>query len=202
MRNKKIDTGKVLTPLGKFILALCELGCGILLLIDHIGFTTVILNAIGAILLVAGLIGVINYFRTPAETAWQHQGFAKGVIGMLLGGFMIFGSMLIIAAFPLLTVLYGVGILTTGVFKLEWTIDMLRLKRRGWWITGITALISVACAAVMIGDPWGMTLAVWTFSSISMIVSALGDIIAAIIEMSAKNSEISQKEIDVEAESK
>lgn len=34
-----------------------------------------------------------------------------------------------IATFPLLTILYGILILLTGFFKVQWAMDMIRMKQ-------------------------------------------------------------------------
>ena len=58
----------VLKDLGRGLLvSLLELTVGILLLIDPVGFTSGIVVAFGLVVMLAGVSGVIRYFRADAE---------------------------------------------------------------------------------------------------------------------------------------
>lgn len=46
------------------VMALCELGIGILLLVDPVGFTVWIFITLGIVLMAMGLIEIVSYFRS------------------------------------------------------------------------------------------------------------------------------------------
>lgn len=50
-------------------LSIAEILVGILLLFNPVGFTSWIIMALGIILILAGLISTVEYFRTPAPEA-------------------------------------------------------------------------------------------------------------------------------------
>lgn len=166
--------------------AFFELLVGVLLLVDPVNFTSGILIAAGVVL---GLLGiktlVVYFFQKPEEAAASH-GLLNGLVCLLLGLFLVFKSYWILATFPVLTVIYGVGVLITGLAKLQTAVDMLRLKKGRWYLAMIGAALSLCCAAVVLMNPFGTTAALWMFTGISLIVEAVLDLITAIFGKSKK----------------
>lgn len=162
------------------IMALCELGVGILLLVDPIGFTVWIFIVLGIVLLVMGLMEIVSYFRTEPVSAFLRQNLAIGLAEAAAGLFCIFQYDWFIVTFPLLTILYGVIILMTGFVKIQWTVDMLRMKQKKWYFAAISAVLSIIFAWVILGNPFASTAALWTFVAVSLIVEAVVDVVALI----------------------
>lgn len=159
---------------------LCEIIIGALLLVDPIGFTSGIIIALGAALLAAGVLCVIGYFRTSPVEAALRGDLAKGLFLLLCGGLCAFRSGWFIAAFPLLTVLYGVVILLAGLGKVQWAVDALRLKTGRWFLPAISAAVTILCGGVILSDPFASTVVMWMFIGISLIVEAVLDIVVLI----------------------
>lgn len=162
------------------LLCLLEALVGVLLLVNPETFTRVIIIVIGISLLLAGIIATVNYFRTDAVEAALRGMLVKGLVMLLAGAFCVSKPSWFIAAFPLITMLYGIIILVAGLFKIQWTIDALRLKNGMWFLPAISALVSIACACVIISDPFVSTLVLWMFVGISLIVEAVLDIVVLI----------------------
>lgn len=160
--------------------SLCEIVIGALLLVDPIGFTSGIIIALGIALLAMGAVSVLGYFRmSPVEAALTGS-LAKGLFLLLTGGLCVFRSGWFIAAFPLLTILYGVVILLAGLMKVQWAVDALRLKTGRWFLPAISAAVTILCGGVILSDPFASTLAMWMFIGISLIVEAVLDIVVLI----------------------
>lgn len=162
------------------VLCLFELIVGILLLIDPIALTTWIIMIAGIALIVLGIIDIVKYFRTGADEASLGQTFAKGVLCLLGGGFCVLKTEWFIVTFPVLTIIYGIVILVTGVGKLQLTVDMLRHKNKKWFWAGISAVVSIICAIVVLSSPFTSTAVLWVFTGISLIVECVLDILAMI----------------------
>ena len=77
--------------------------------------------------------------------------------------------------------LYGVGILLTGIAKIQWTVDMARLKMSKWFLAAIGAALSILFAAVILMNPFQSTTFLWTFVAVSLIVEAALDAIALLL---------------------
>lgn len=163
------------------VMSLVELIVGILLLINPVGFTSGIIVACGIVLMVCGLVSAIKYFRAEPEDAAVKQLLAKGLAELLVGAFCAFHSHWFVVTFPVLTLIYGVVILFTGLTKVQWTVDMLRLKRKRWFLAMISAAVSVICGIVIITSPFSTTAVLWMFTGISLVVEAVFDIMTAIL---------------------
>ncbi len=189
---------KLKNNLGGFIVALCEIACGVLLLINPIGFSSAIIIGVGVVLVVMGVISTVNYFRTDPYDAAKKQSLAKGLIGIVAGLFCVFNVNLIIVTFPILSILYGAVMLVVGIVKLQWTVDLIRLKQAKWWLSGISAVITVVFAVIVMCNPFGTAVAVLNFAGISLICGAVLDIVSAII--GGSRSPESQNTIEIDAD--
>lgn len=169
---------KTSSKTSSIILSLCEVIIGILLLVNPIGFTTGIIIFLGAVLFILGIASVVQYFREKPEIASVKRGLTRGCIEMLAGLFCIMKSGWFLATFPLLTILYGIGILVTGITKIQWTVDKIRLKIKNWFWTAISAVLTIVCAIVILCNPFSSTAAVWIFIAVILIAGAIIDIIA------------------------
>ncbi len=171
---------KVDRSMGNILTCIAEIIIGVLLLINPVGFTAGIIMTLGIILAVMGISNIVGYFRTAAEEAAQGSGLVKGLL--LVGGAFVclFKTQWLIAAFPLITVFYGILILITGVSKLQLGVDLLRLKQKYWYVALIGAVLSVIFAAVILMNPFTSTGVLWTFIAVSLIVEAIMDILTFI----------------------
>lgn len=168
------------------IVCLFEILVGILLLINPVAFTVGIITVAGIVLVVLGLINTVTYFRCSALAAARGQFLMKGILSMLAGFFCIFDSQWFIATFPLLTIVYGLVILVSGMSKVQLTADMIRMKIKRWGFVAVSAVISILCAAVILGNPFASTSALWMFTGAVLIFEAIIDIVTMIIKGSNK----------------
>lgn len=161
-------------------MSLAELIIGILLLINPVGFTSGIIVTFGIVLMMIGIGTTLKYFWTDAAEASVRQLLVKGLILLLTGAFCTFCSHWFLITFPILTLIYGAVILVAGITKLQWTIDMIRMKRSRWFFVAISAAASILCGAVILKNPFVSTAAVWMFIGISLIVEAVFDMMGSI----------------------
>lgn len=178
---------KFKNSLGKLIVCVCEIAVGIVLLVDPTGFTKTVVTAAGILLCVLGAIGLINYFREdPAEAALSQQ-MTKGLLMLLLGAFCIYKSEWIIKTFLPIIVIYGVVVLVVGVMKLQWTVDMIRLKSGNWAPTAIAAALSIVLGLIIVLNP---SETMWTFLAIALIVTGVADGVGAVMGAAGKKTDV------------
>ena len=144
--------------------------------------------AFGVVLLVIGLMNLVKYFRTDALEAAKSQTMLKGLIALFAGTFCILKSYWFVVTFPVLTVLYGVAVLVVGLGKVQWTIDLVRLKKGKWFWAAVSAVISLGCAAVILANPFEATTVLWMFTGIAMIVDAVFDFAALLMSGKEKRT--------------
>lgn len=171
---------KVKENIGNIMMFLGELVVGILLLINPLGFTKTIIIGIGICFTVMGILQIIKYFQTHILDILREHSLSNGLILTVFGVFCVFWSDWFIATFPVLTVIYGVIILITGLKKVEWMVTALRLKRKYWYVTGINALLTIVFSVVVIGNPFSTITILWQFTGIMLIIEAIFDIVSIV----------------------
>ena len=171
-------------------LALCivELIAGILLLLDPVKFTSTVIIGAGVVLIVLGLIEVVNYFRTDAEVASLGQMLTKGLISLLAGGFCIVQWDWFLVTFPVLTMVYGILILLSGISKIQLTVDMVRLKSSRWRWAVVNAVLTLICAMVILGSPFASTEVLWLFTGAALVGVGVFDLAVLILRGKAKGA--------------
>ncbi len=162
------------------LMCIVEILIGILLLINPVGFTSGIIVCGGIILTLMGIVSIIKYFFTNAEDAAESGNLGKGILLTVLGLFCTFKSVWFLVTFPVITLLYGVIILVTGIAKLQNAVNMLRLKHSYWFVALIGAVLSLIFAVLIITNPFTSTAVLWSFIGISLLVEAVADIFAYI----------------------
>jgi len=172
---------KMLSSLPRMILFFTQLLVGILLLIDPVWFTQGIIICAGAALALLALWHILAYFRAPAQTAAKEQKLALGLCLLLSGLFCMFRSEWFLAAFPVLAVIYGAVILVTGLMRVQWMVDALRLKTGRWLWHAIGAGMALVLSCVILLNPFAATEVLWIFSGVSLIAEALVDVISLVL---------------------
>ena len=169
---------KISRNTGNLLTCIFEILVGILLLIDPVGFTSGIIVTFGVILAVIGGVSLFRYFRTDAEKASQESGLAKGLIFIIFGLFCAFRSEWFLVTFPLLTILYGILTLISGVSKVQWAVDMLRAKQKYWYVEVVGAALTIVCSVLILTNPFASTTVLWTFIGVTIIAEAIVDVVA------------------------
>ena len=161
----------------EIIFCITELVVGILLLINPVSFTSGIIVLAGVALLTTGILFGYKYFRMSAELAKKGNMLTCAILLVMSGVFCILHSDWFMATFPVLTVLYGIIMLVSGVSKIQTMVDMLRLQNNKWIWAGINAVVSIICAIVILWSPFASTVMLWIFAGVSLIIEAVLDIV-------------------------
>lgn len=165
--------------IGGIFAAICELAVGILLFIDAAAFTKGIITALGVIIALLGVVSVISYFRqSPAEAVMSHS-MARGLLEIILGVFCAVKAEWFLEVFSVVAMIYGLVTLVIGAVKIEAAFDMLRLKNKNWLWLGLSALITIICAVVIMANPFTTTKVLWIFAGVSLTVEGVIDLLCA-----------------------
>ena len=168
---------KAISANSSLIMSIIELVIGILLFVNPVGFTSGIIIAVGVFLMLGGAVQIIRYFRTEAAEAAEKGALSTGILYALFGGFCAFRSGWFIATFPVITVLYGILILITGIGKLQKAVDMLRIKQKYWFVALISSLFALVFAILILANPFASTSILWGFIAVTLILEAVMDVI-------------------------
>ncbi len=179
---------KLKNNLNGILLCIFEIVVGILLLINPISFTESIIMAAGIVLMVIGIFSIIKYFKANVYESATGQYLTKGLLSLLAGAFCAFNSHWFIATFPVLTIIYGIVVLITGLGKIQLTVDMIRMKSKKWFLSIISAVVSITCSIVILNNPFTSTTVLWMFTGITLIVESVIDIITLIVSGKEKKT--------------
>jgi uncharacterized membrane protein HdeD (DUF308 family) len=171
------------------LLCVAELAVGILLLIEPAAFTGGVITGMGWLLALAGLWQCIRYFLMKPEDAARKQLLFRGLCLLVTGLFMALHADWILSVFPFLTMLYGLCVLLIGLRRVQWAMDMIRLKRKRWYWYAIGAALSLAVAAVILLNPFGAAAALWIFTGVALIVEAAVDALTLLFDRFADRKE-------------
>lgn len=162
---------------GNLVLCILEVLVGILLLVNPAGFTSGIIITVGVLLMLLGIRSIVSYFREEPEAAAAENGLCKGLVFLLFGLFCAFKSEWFIVTFPVLTVIYGMATLLTGIGKVQGTVDMIRQKQKRWFVALIGAVLTLVFSVLILCNPFASTEFLWTFIAVSLIIEAVVDIL-------------------------
>ena len=176
------------------LIGLCELALGILLLINPTGFTTGIIIAFGAACLIFGIVQIVFYWRKPFAEAMSRLYLMKGLVSVSVGLFCVCFSHWFLETFVLLSFLYGILLLGSGFYKVQWSIDLLRQKEKRWWMGAISAVLTIVFALLIIGNPFPSVNATWIFSGIALIVAAVVDLVTLLLIRVFVNAKLPKRE--------
>ena len=160
----------------KTVAYIAEILLGVVLLINPEGFTSWIIIAAGIAMVVTGLWHVLRYFNLEPELAMREHDLSTGLFLAAAGAICIFKTAWVLGLFSHLTMLYAIALLILGFIKLQSTVDLLRLKRRGWALSLVNAALTVVLSVIILIDPFGAMSALWQLTGVSIIVIALLDI--------------------------
>lgn len=166
---------------GKLIVCACELAVGIVLLTDPEAFTTAILRGVGILLCVIGALAAISYFRMDPEEAALSQELTRGLVALAVGIMFIYKAGWIVTKFMPITIIYGLATLLAGIVKLQWTVDMVRLKTGMWQSSALAAALSIAVAVIILLNPFAVRKTLWIFTAVALIVTAVVDLVNAFL---------------------
>ena len=173
--------GKLKAMSGKLILCACELAVGIVLLTEPESFTKLVVTAASILFCILGAFSAVNYFRTDPEEAAMSQQLIHGLVALCLGVLLVYKADWIVNSFMPVTLFYGVAALLTGIVKLQWTVDMLRLRRGMWQTTAVASALSLILAAIVFASPFRVRDTLWTFTAIALIVLGVVDGVSAVL---------------------
>ena len=115
---------------------------------DYCGFV------IGGLICLIGLIYIIMYFCRKQVSGIYRSEFAIGAIALAAGVYVILASLrpdatgISITLWLIVTAL-GVLITVDGILKLQYTLDLARMRFSGWWVGLIVSLLGGALGVLI-----------------------------------------------------
>ena len=135
---------------GYLIMAAALGALGILLILMPETSLVVLCRALGVLLILSGIIKLIGYFsRDLYRLAFQYD-LAFGILSEVMGLFLLLHPN---SAISVICVLYGIVVLSDGLFKLQMALDAKWFGIKRWWLILMLAVFAGASGLFLVLYP-------------------------------------------------
>ncbi|MFG6352216.1 MAG: DUF308 domain-containing protein [Oscillospiraceae bacterium] len=136
---------------GYIVMSLVFCGAGVLFIVKPELSAMVISRALGAAMIVFGLIKLVGYFSKDLfRLAFQYDlGFGLLLIAL---GILVLAKPAGVLDF--IFVALGIAILADGLFKVQIAVDSKRFGISTWWLTLVLAMVTGVVGLVLVFRPW------------------------------------------------
>lgn len=165
---KKFLTSKI----GNILLCIAEIIVGVLLLVNPDAVTSAFVIGAGAVMILTGIVFCTLYFVGEAEKMVIKQLLFKGLLLIILGILCVTQYGILLAALPFVTWVYAIAMLILAAYKVQCTVDILRLSGIRWYFPAISAALAVVLALFILLNPNTAMSIVWGFMGVSIILEA------------------------------
>ena len=165
---KKFLTSKI----GNILLCIAEIIVGVLLLVNPDAVTSAFIIGAGAVMILTGIVFCTLYFVGEAEKMVIKQLLFKGLLLIILGVLCVTQYGVLLAALPFVTWVYAIAMLILAAYKVQCTVDILRLSGIRWYFPAISAALAVVLALFILLNPNTAMKIVWGFMGVSIILEA------------------------------
>ena len=149
---------------------------------------TMIAYLCAALLIAFGALHLISYCARKVPGEVYRFDLVKGLIGLVLGGYICIRPELLISFFP---AVLGVVILIDSFIKLQNSIDLLRMQDKSWWIFILLAIVTAVLGILMLTNPFGTAQLLLMFIGVALVANGVIDL-ATIFRLSYRIGKVSK----------
>ena len=157
------------------ITALVVIAIGVLFVLKPGTSGTWICYIVGAALCVSGVVLFITYFLGDFQKSFGSFDLVWGAALLLCGVYILVRPSLL---YGLLTTAFAIFLVVDGVLKLQYAIDLYRMKAKGWWFVLAVALVMGVLGVVALFNPFATMVTLMTFLGITLIADGVMDLLS------------------------
>lgn len=155
-------------------LALALILLGILFIAFPKSSTVIICYATGIVACIWGFIRLVAHFRIDSMEVFGSYGLVQGA-ALLVVGIAIIANPNVLAKF--ITVVFGIIMLIDGTLKIQYSIDLGRIKVNGWIWVLVTAVLMIVLGVIAIVNPFETAVTLMIFLGCILIADGISDLI-------------------------
>lgn len=179
------------------ISALLCIALGIVLVVWPGMSVKIVCRAIGAVLVINGLIRLLNFVFRKDGSLFSQMNLILGVVIALIGIWIFSRPDTIIALVPILV---GVIIVIHGINNLEQAVSLFQSKYDKWWVALVLGLITVGFGVLLIFRPFEAVDTLIMFIGLFLIYDGVSDIwIISRVSRTAKQLKQEMEAVDADA---
>lgn len=156
------------------LVSVCYIAIGVVLLLFPQVSMPSICGAVGILLLIVGAVSIAWYFLRKRYLENNHWGFSLGVAECILGLLAVLRTQQMAAAFALVLALCMVA---DNIIKVQFSMDLLRLKKKLWLGVLIVSLVMAALAVISMLVPFPTEAFKNTFTYVILVVDGVLNIV-------------------------
>ncbi len=182
------------------ILAIISAIIGVALFQFYYSYKSYFDYMIGGLIIVIGLASLVFYFaKKPIDGVYRCE-FAVGVLCIAFGVYVALNGG---ASFSFLVII-GAICAFDGVIKLQYTLDLARMRFKVWWLPLIFSILGIAIGVVILMGIFGEVFGEGegaSIAGIALCVNALFDVACAIViaVRNRKAAKKAQKQAEIDA---
>ncbi|MGN0595882.1 MAG: DUF308 domain-containing protein [Ruminiclostridium sp.] len=150
---------------------------GLLMVIYPAKASEFICWALGIILCIWGIIRIIHYFASPVHEIFGSFALVQGAAFIGFGVYFLANPVLIAS---LISVCLGIILIISGILKVQYTFDFMRLKTKFWLVELISSLLVLVLGVLTLVNPFGAAEALMLFIGIAFLVNGVWDLFSII----------------------
>ena len=162
---------------GYIVMSLVFCGAGVLFIVKPELSAMVISRALGAAMIVFGLIKLVGYFSKDLfRLAFQYDlGFGLLLIAL---GILVLAKPAGVLDF--IFVALGIAILADGLFKVQIAVDSKRFGISTWWLTLVLAMVTGVVGLALVFRPWDSARLLTTLLGAALLAEGILNLCVAI----------------------
>jgi|GEM_PF-5895504 len=133
---------------------------------------------VGSILLIAGISSIIKFLTSRKVVIISGYELALGILGLLLGLFILFNPFVLTSV---LTLGFGIYLVINGALKLSHALVLKEIKKEGWLITTCIAMMIMAVGLIILIDPFTSSKTIAEIFGLFMIIYGILDVLEILI---------------------
>lgn len=155
-------------------LALALIVMGVLFIAFPDKSTTIICYATGIAACIWGFIRLVAHFKMETLDVFGSYGLVQGA-ALIIVGVAIIANPEYLAKF--ITVAFGIIMLIDGILKIQYAIDLGRIKANGWVWVLVVAVLMIVLGVIAIVNPFSTAVTLMRFLGIILIADGISNII-------------------------
>lgn len=138
---------------------------------------TIICYLTGSVLCAWGLLKLIMHFKSESNEAFSSYGLVISVV-LIVAGITV----LVRPAFfaDVMVIFFGCVIGVDGLQKLQYGLDLLKIKAKYWWVVLILSGVLLGLCALVVFNPLFSVKVLIIFTGISLIFNSVSDLLVAL----------------------
>jgi uncharacterized membrane protein HdeD (DUF308 family) len=148
----------------------------------------------GSILCAWGIIKLIMYIRSDINEIFGSYGLVTS-IALIIAGVAVLIKPQFFA--DVIAVFFGCVLVIDGVLKLQYSVDLYKIRAKYWWTVLILSLVLIGMGLLVVFNPLFSTLTLIVFTGVVLIFNGISDIVVALyITKALKNSKSNTINLD------